>query len=124
VTASGSSAKRRRKIAIRTVLLALRKKCAKSEKALTWNFCQTTMRKILVCNGVATMPSLDLSPSPFGTRAADAFSGAAGQAENRGAPVLDTRALFPDGRRQVDILHGGQRYSLRLTRENKLILTK
>lgn len=54
----------------------------------------------------------------------DAFHAAAGQAETLRSPALDTRELFPDGRRQVDILHGKQRYSLRLTRENKLILTK
>lgn len=37
---------------------------------------------------------------------------------------LDTRQLFRNGRRQVEIIHGNVRYSLRLTRENKLILTK
>lgn len=37
---------------------------------------------------------------------------------------LDTRQLFQNGQRQVEIIHGDARYSLRLTRENKLILTK
>ena len=37
---------------------------------------------------------------------------------------LDTRQLFRNGQRQVEIIHGDVRYSLRLTRENKLILTK
>lgn len=37
---------------------------------------------------------------------------------------LDTRQLFQNGQRQVEIIHGEVRYSLRLTRENKLILTK
>lgn len=37
---------------------------------------------------------------------------------------LDTRQLFQNGQRQVEIIHGDVRYSLRLTRENKLILTK
>ncbi len=39
-------------------------------------------------------------------------------------PTLDTRQLFQNGQRQVEIIHGDVRYSLRLTRENKLILTK
>ncbi len=37
---------------------------------------------------------------------------------------LDTRDIFQNGVRQVEIVHGEARYSLRLTRENKLILTK
>ncbi|MCX8145422.1 MAG: hemin uptake protein HemP [Azovibrio sp.] len=37
---------------------------------------------------------------------------------------LDTRQLFQNGLRQVEIVHGDVRYCLRLTRENKLILTK
>lgn len=40
------------------------------------------------------------------------------------APVIDSRQLFAPGQSTVLIAHGGQRYTLRLTRENKLILTK
>lgn len=45
---------------------------------------------------------------------------------NRPDPVatIDSRQLFGPGRSTVFIDHGGQRYTLRLTRENKLILTK
>jgi hemin uptake protein HemP len=39
-------------------------------------------------------------------------------------PALDSRQLFQNGQRQVEIVHGEYRYSLRLTRANKLILTK
>lgn len=37
---------------------------------------------------------------------------------------LDSAQLFRNGQRQIEIIHGESRYSLRLTRENKLILTK
>lgn len=40
------------------------------------------------------------------------------------AAAIDSRQLFPPGQNTVLIEHGGQRYTLRLTRENKLILTK
>ncbi|HET6720087.1 MAG TPA: hemin uptake protein HemP [Rhodocyclaceae bacterium] len=40
------------------------------------------------------------------------------------APSIDSRQLLPPGRTTVVIEHGGQRYLLRVTRENKLILTK
>lgn len=36
---------------------------------------------------------------------------------------LDTRHLF-DGRREVVIVHNGEEYRLRITRQEKLILTK
>lgn len=39
-------------------------------------------------------------------------------------PAIDSRSLFAPGQSIVFIEHGGQRYTLRLTRENKLILTK
>lgn len=39
--------------------------------------------------------------------------------ENR----LDSRDLFA-GTREITIVHGGERYRLRLTAQNKLILTK
>jgi len=39
------------------------------------------------------------------------------------SPVLASKQLFR-GNNTVCIEHGGQRYLLRLTRENKLILTK
>ncbi len=38
-------------------------------------------------------------------------------------PVLTSEALFGQGRELV-IIHGGQEYRLRITRQNKLILTK
>jgi hemin uptake protein HemP len=38
-------------------------------------------------------------------------------------PVLDSVQLL-GGRKQIAILHGGEIYSLRLTRNGKLILTK
>lgn len=41
-----------------------------------------------------------------------------------GAPVqLDSARLF-DGRRELVILHNGEPYRLRITRQEKLILTK
>lgn len=47
--------------------------------------------------------------------------------KNRAVPVLDekidSRDLFADGR-VVTITHGSQAYQLRLTSQNKLILTK
>jgi hemin uptake protein HemP len=36
---------------------------------------------------------------------------------------IDSRELFAAGR-QISIVHGGEIYSLRLTAQNKLILTK
>ena len=42
---------------------------------------------------------------------------------DRATPSVDSRDLLRGGR-LLDILHAGQRYTLRLTRENKLILTK
>ncbi|MDR3352488.1 MAG: hemin uptake protein HemP [Zoogloeaceae bacterium] len=39
-------------------------------------------------------------------------------------PCLDSRQLFQNGLRLVEIIHGEVRYSLRLTQANKLILTK
>jgi len=38
-------------------------------------------------------------------------------------PVVESRELLRNGK-QLFILHGGQRYLLRQTRDNKLILTK
>ncbi|GAB1394436.1 hypothetical protein MASR1M60_26000 [Rhodocyclaceae bacterium] len=38
-------------------------------------------------------------------------------------PALDSAALFAD-RQEVVITHGGETYLLRLTRQNRLILTK
>jgi hemin uptake protein HemP len=37
---------------------------------------------------------------------------------------LDSRQLFQNGQRLVEIVHGEHRYALKLTRANKLILTK
>lgn len=41
-----------------------------------------------------------------------------------GPLVLRSEALFGPDRREVLILHAGRAYRLRLTRQNKLILTK
>jgi hemin uptake protein HemP len=63
-------------------------------------------------------------PSPRPTHLApppshdDAESGLAKPAE------IDLRRLIPPGSNAVAIEHDGQRYTLRLTRSNKLILTK
>jgi hemin uptake protein HemP len=48
---------------------------------------------------------------------------ATGRTEAANAPPIDSRLLFGD-LKTVQIEHGGQRYTLRITRENKLILTK
>ena len=41
------------------------------------------------------------------------------------APVpISTEALFAPGQREVLIVHGGEQYRLRQTRNGKLILTK
>lgn len=37
---------------------------------------------------------------------------------------IDSRQLLPPGQSTLVIEHGDQRYQLRVTRENKLILTK
>lgn len=39
------------------------------------------------------------------------------------APRIDSQLLLR-GQRTIEIDHAGQRYTLRVTRENKLILTK
>jgi hypothetical protein len=59
--------------------------------------------------------SAPLAPPPFPD---DAEPGHAGPAE------IDLRRLIPPGSNAVAIEHDGQRYTLRLTRSNKLILTK
>jgi hemin uptake protein HemP len=38
--------------------------------------------------------------------------------------IIDSRQLLQPGQTTLYIDHGGQRYLLRVTRENKLILTK
>lgn len=38
--------------------------------------------------------------------------------------VIASESLFAPGQREVVIEHGGERYRLRQTRNNKLILTK
>jgi hemin uptake protein HemP len=52
---------------------------------------------------------------------APAVKFAAGQSAT--IPAVDSRDLFRGGR-QVQILHAGQVYTLRQTKDNKLILTK
>jgi hemin uptake protein HemP len=69
-------------------------------------------------------------PMPEGPLAEAGRDGArrAGSAETRAVPMvgaqLDSRDLFASGRRVVTIAHGDQLYQLRLTNQNKLILTK
>lgn len=46
-----------------------------------------------------------------------------GEAQAASIPAVDSRELFRGGR-QLQILHAGQIYILRQTRDNKLILTK
>jgi hemin uptake protein HemP len=45
------------------------------------------------------------------------------EAETAVVPVIDSQDLFRGGK-QLMILHAGQVYTLRQTRDNKLILTK
>lgn len=45
------------------------------------------------------------------------------ETETAVVPVIDSQDLFRGGR-QLMILHAGQVYTLRQTRDNKLILTK
>jgi hemin uptake protein HemP len=40
------------------------------------------------------------------------------------SPRIASAALFPNGRQVVTIVHAGQEYRLRITKANKLILTK
>lgn len=58
--------------------------------------------------------------SPADKTAAPAKTGAGQTAP---IPAIDSRDLFR-GSRQVQILHAGQVYVLRQTKDNKLILTK
>jgi hemin uptake protein HemP len=44
-------------------------------------------------------------------------------ASNAPLITLDTRSLF-DGQRELRIVHKGETYRLRITRQDKLILTK
>ena len=41
-----------------------------------------------------------------------------------GRPRYRTEDLFPDGCDELCIDHGGEKYTLRITRQNKLILNK
>lgn len=57
-------------------------------------------------------------PPPSGAHAA-----VTGPREAAGLSRIDSRALFAS-HRQIVIAHGGARYVLRITQQNKLILTK
>jgi hemin uptake protein HemP len=46
-----------------------------------------------------------------------------GETAAASVPAIDSKTLFRGGR-QVQILHAGQVYVLRQTKDNKLILTK
>lgn len=50
--------------------------------------------------------------------------GARPEATAPASTVIDSRQLLSPGQTTLYIDHGGQRYQLRVTRENKLILTK
>ncbi|MBI4740694.1 MAG: hemin uptake protein HemP [Betaproteobacteria bacterium] len=56
-------------------------------------------------------PTPTLPPSP-------------GHADNKATRPLVASVQILRGNRTADIVHDGQRYLLRVTRENKLILTK
>jgi hemin uptake protein HemP len=44
--------------------------------------------------------------------------------QNENIKLVDSKVLFEDKSRSVKILHNGSVYILRITKENKLILTK
>jgi hemin uptake protein HemP len=46
------------------------------------------------------------------------------KADPRAAVIVDAAELFGDGGSEVRIVHRGQEYRLRITRQGKLILTK
>jgi len=58
-----------------------------------------------------------------GDKKTGAFKSVAAAAAPAAVRVLDSKQLFHEAR-TVHIDHGGERYILRITRENKLILTK
>lgn len=70
------------------------------------------MQIILICKSICAMPN----PSDLPSQDAPTHT-------NSSPPRVDSRDLFR-GHHLVEIEHAGQRYQLRLTRENKLILTK
>lgn len=43
---------------------------------------------------------------------------------NKNIKQIDTKELFKDSLKVVKIVHNGAIYTLRITKENKLILTK
>lgn len=57
------------------------------------------------------------------TSADDAKMTQTASSEDRQPPAVEASALMA-GRREVVILHRGERYRLRVTQSNKLILTK
>jgi hemin uptake protein HemP len=63
-----------------------------------------------------------LAQRPHGARSADADASPV-VADGLAMPVLDSARLLQGGR-EVLIRHGGERYRLRHTRNDKLILTK
>ena len=44
--------------------------------------------------------------------------------DDQGSPTVVTSEALLGERRQLSIIHNGQRYTLRITANNKLILTK
>jgi len=67
--------------------------------------------------------------SPFPDRESDPSGGSEQRKPTEGRTIkvvesrIDSRDLFV-GTREILIIHGGDRYRLRLTAQNKLILTK
>lgn len=72
------------------------------------------MRTVLICFGVCAVQESRLQESGTGVAKVPAPGAAV---------VFDTCALFA-GRNEIVIVHGKETYRLRLTRQNKLILTK
>lgn len=73
-------------------------------------------------NGTDDLPHRSPGARPTGAEAEAQATRPAPAAGDR--PVtLDTAQLF-DGRSEVRLLHRGQEYRLRVTRQGKLILTK
>ncbi len=51
-------------------------------------------------------------------------AGPEGSRASGGPPMTTTAALFEDGARKLLIAHAGEIYTLQLTRQNRLLLTK
>jgi hemin uptake protein HemP len=74
------------------------------------------MRTVLICKVIIEMEP-DMTPNPH------APTPAAAPAQS-GTPARISSSLLFLGQRTMEIDHGEQRYTLRITKDNKLILTK